>query len=130
MRRGLFLGVFVLCLLFEQTAFASYPDYLGGNRNYLLCGGHMGVGYYVDKSSLVVQKYDPPTYRISVNVLSVDDADNGNTEPLRVSTCTAGIRGRCIAGARIRGSIYRRSAATPRRGMNSAGKWRSTSRTT
>ena len=87
MRRVLSMVLFVLCLSFAQAAAAAaYPDYLGGDRNYLFCGGHMGVGYYVDKSSLVVQKYAPPTYRIAVNVLSVEDADGGNTEPFRVDT--------------------------------------------
>ena len=87
MRRVLSMVLFVLCLSFAQAAAAAaYPDYLGDDRNYLLCGGHMGVGYYVDKSSLVVQKYAPPTYRIAVNVLAVEDADNGNTEPYRVDT--------------------------------------------
>ena len=79
MKKILLLVSFLCTLLFAGTVMASYPDYLGGNRNLLLCGGHMGIGWYVDKTSLVVQEYNPPVYQIAVNVLSVPNADRGNT---------------------------------------------------
>lgn len=87
MKRILTTMLFAVCFFFCGTASASgYLDYLNGDRNFLLCGGHMGIGWYVDKSSLVVQKYNPPVYQIAVNVLFVEDADRGNTVPSRVET--------------------------------------------
>lgn len=79
-RRVLQVVILLICCSIASIAFASgYPDYLGGNRNLLFCGGHMGTGWYVDKTSLVVQEYNPPKYQIAVNVLQVNDADRGNT---------------------------------------------------
>lgn len=87
MKRILTMMLFVVCCFLCSTAWASgYPDYLNGDRNFLLCGGHMGVGWYVDKSSLVVQQYNPPVYQLAVNVLIVEDADRGNTVPSRMET--------------------------------------------
>lgn len=87
MKRILTTALAAVCFFLCSTASVSaYSDYLGGDRNFLLCGGHMGVGRYVDKSSLVVQQYNPPIYRIAVNVLTVDDADMGNTTPRSIDT--------------------------------------------
>lgn len=60
-------------------AYTHYPEHLNGDSNFILCDGHMGVAWYVDRSSLVVEKYDPPQYIIDVNVCTVQDADRGNT---------------------------------------------------
>ncbi len=58
MQRTLSVLIGLVVLLTASAAFAEYPKYLGGDRNYILCDGHMGVGFYVDRSSLNVQKYD------------------------------------------------------------------------
>lgn len=84
--------VFSITLLLMQVtsialAYAPYPIYLGGNHNFILCDGHMGSAWYVDKSSLTVQKYEPPQYIIAVNVVRVDQADEGNTAIADVKTC-------------------------------------------
>ena len=68
----LFLGLFVFAA--SSVAFANYPTYLNGNRDLILCDGHMGMGYYVDRTSLVVQKYEPPQYIIAVNVVTAVSA--------------------------------------------------------
>lgn len=88
MRRVLKMVLFLVCCLAVNFAYAyaPYPDYLGGNKNFIICGGHMGIGWYLDKSSLVVQEYNPPTYRIAVNVLSVEHADEGNITPYQTET--------------------------------------------
>ena len=53
MKRILSMALFAVCFFACSMASASgYPDYLGGDRNLLLSGGHMGIGWYVDKSSL------------------------------------------------------------------------------
>lgn len=44
----------------------------------------MGDGFYLDKSSLVIQKNKPPVYRIAVNVLIVPQMDRGNTTSFTV----------------------------------------------
>jgi len=82
--RLIFTIIFFLAA--SNCAYAEYPDYLRGDTNFILCGGHMGYGEYVDKSSLVVQEYNPPIYRIAVNVLSVPDADRGKTQVKSVKT--------------------------------------------
>lgn len=66
--------VCVAILMFCSIALANYPKYLNGDTNYVLVDGHMGNAYYVDKSSLVVQKYDPPQYIIAVNVVTANSA--------------------------------------------------------
>ncbi len=51
----------------------AYPNHLNGNPNYILVDGHMGIGWYLDRSSLVVQKYEPPCYTIAVNVVRTEN---------------------------------------------------------
>lgn len=58
----------------------SYPVYLNGDRNYILCDAYKETAWYLDRSSLNVQKYDPPQYIIAVNVVTVPDADRGGTD--------------------------------------------------
>ena len=54
----LLIGLFVFSL--SAVGFANYPMYLNGDRDLILCDGHMGTAWYVDRTSLVVQKYEPP----------------------------------------------------------------------
>lgn len=75
----------LVTMLLGTMAFA-YSPYLGGDANYIMCDGHMGTGYYLDRSSLVVQQYKPPVYRIAVNVVTVPDADIGHTDITDVRT--------------------------------------------
>lgn len=89
MKARRFLQVFLvmaLALLANVVLAAGiYPDYLDTNHNLLLCGGHMGTGWYVDKTSLVVQEYNPPKYQIAVNVVSVSNMDRGS-QSVQVNT--------------------------------------------
>ena len=78
----IFLAMYMILILSTiNVAFADYPTYLWGDKNYILCGAHMGYACYIDKSSLVVEEYNPPTYRLAINVIGVEDADRGNTTP-------------------------------------------------
>lgn len=88
MTKAIRLLLCTLMLLIATTAcaFAYYPTYLGGDDNYIMVDGHMGYGYYVDKSSLNVQMYNPPQYIIAINVCTVPDADRGNTDISGVQT--------------------------------------------
>lgn len=86
--KKLFLILMTFCtLLIGGTALASdYPKYLGGDPNFILVDAKMGTGWYVDRSSLVVQKYAPPSYAIAVNICTVPDADRGSTAISQVKT--------------------------------------------
>ena len=75
---SLLLGLMVLCI--SAVASANYPTYLNGDRNLILCDGHMGTAWYVDRSSLVVQKYAPPQYIIAVNVVTASSAYNNEND--------------------------------------------------
>lgn len=79
MRKIISILTMVCIMAFSAVAFANYPTHLGGDRNFILCDGYMGTGWYVDRSSLSVQEYAPPEYIIAINVVTVHDADRGNT---------------------------------------------------
>lgn len=83
-----FMAVFMMMIstALAATYTSPYPEHLGGDANYILCDGHMGSAWYIDRSSLNVQKYAPPQYIIAVNVVRVDDADRGNTAIADVKT--------------------------------------------
>ena len=84
----LLVWVFVLTLggmVFAYT-YNPYPTHLDNNPNYILVDAHMGTAWYLDRSSLSVQKYAPPQYIIAVNVVTVDRADRGNTSIDSVET--------------------------------------------
>ena len=76
----LIISCFLLLAIKNNLAFAQYPDYLKGNRNYILSGGHMGQGWYLDRTTLKVLQNNPPHYLITVDVVEVANADRGNTE--------------------------------------------------
>jgi len=80
MRRFIFILVGVLMLCFSSVANANYPIYLNGDRNLILCDGHMGMAWYVDRTTLNVQKYEPPQYIITVNVVSASSAYNNEED--------------------------------------------------
>lgn len=64
----------LMVLSIAAIASANYPSYLNGDKNYILVDGHMGTAWYVDRSSLKVQKYAPPEYTIDVNVVTARSA--------------------------------------------------------
>ena len=66
------IGLFVLAL--PVVTSANYATYLNGDRNFILCDGHMGTAWYVDASSLNVLRYEPPEYVIAVDVVTARSA--------------------------------------------------------
>lgn len=56
---------------------SNYPKHLNGDPNWVLVNAHQGVAWYMDKSSVAVQKYAPPDYQIAVNVMRVSFTTNG-----------------------------------------------------
>lgn len=53
----------VILILLCGTCFAEgeYPDYLNGDINYPLVYGHMGMGFYLDKSSITIKENNKKT---------------------------------------------------------------------
>ena len=88
MKKWLLLVMAFCCFLFGgfNTANADYPVYLNGDRNFILIATFRGTGYYLDRSSLVVQQYAPPQYIIAVNVVDVPQAYNGESTISRIQT--------------------------------------------
>ncbi|EEQ48876.1 hypothetical protein HMPREF0908_0904 [Selenomonas flueggei ATCC 43531] len=73
--------MFFLVLGTHGIVRADYPNYLWGNKNFILCGAHMGYASYIDKTSLVVEEYNPPIYKLAIREIHVPEADRGNIEP-------------------------------------------------
>lgn len=72
--------VMMSALLLCSTAISEakqYPDYLNGDKNFILVNAKQGIAWYMDKSSVAVQKYAPPDYQIAVNVVTVYFSSNG-----------------------------------------------------
>ena len=74
MKRIIMLLVGLSMLVLPAAVSANYPMYLNGDRNFILCDGHMGTAWYVDASSLNVLRYEPPEYVIAVNVVTARSA--------------------------------------------------------
>jgi len=77
MQGKLNVWLLVMLLLLPSAAGQAgsmYPDTLG-NGNYVCVDGGMGVGTYVDRSSVVVQQYNPPNYQIAINVVRIAFSD-------------------------------------------------------
>ena len=53
-----------------------YPQYLHGDENFILCDGHTGTAWYVDKSSVVVEEETDNVCVLSVEVVSAKYADH------------------------------------------------------
>ena len=64
-------------MLFASIASAEmgYEDYWNGDRNYALIYGKMNMAYYVDKSSLRADAYNPPNYILGISYVTVSYDD-------------------------------------------------------
>jgi len=73
------INIFFLIIFLSFPAMIShagsvYPDTLN-NGNYICVDGGMGVGTYADRSSVMVQNYNPPHYQIAIKVIRVAFSD-------------------------------------------------------
>ena len=50
--------------------------YFNGDKNYIFCGASMGMGDFVIKDTVNVEKYEPPIYIISADDVSVSNYFN------------------------------------------------------
>lgn len=62
----------IIGLMLPQRAF--YPPFLNGDQNYILCDGHMGAAWYIDKSSLQIERSEYPIYIVSINLVTAESA--------------------------------------------------------
>lgn len=74
MRATVLAGLALVLLM--TTVFASaYPATLE-NGNLVLVDAGMGVGRYADRTSVMVEQYEPPNYQIAINLVSVTFSDD------------------------------------------------------
>lgn len=75
----LILGA-ILLFLIGATANAKVPMYYDNNPNLILMYENpSGTAFYLDKTSLVNEEYDPPYYKLAINVVCVPNASRGAT---------------------------------------------------
>ena len=73
-----FIVVISLLLLYTGSVFADYPRYLNGDPNCIIVAGHMGTGWYLKKNSVQVVSENGPVTELTVEVLTVPNAYDGN----------------------------------------------------
>ena len=77
--KRILLGALLVCMVWVIAmlpAEAGYSKYLNGDTNYVLVYGHMGVAFYLDKSSVVAKQDDSTAHAFAENILSVDSDGN------------------------------------------------------
>ena len=67
-----------------QGYFYGIPRFLGGDKNILCVEVSKGIGVYLDRSSIRVEKNEPPQHIIAVNVYLVPDVFKGSTKVTNV----------------------------------------------
>ena len=82
---AIIFSFFSICLI-PFVSQASAPIYLNGDPNFVRIDSHYDDAYYLDRSSMYIQKYEPPEYIIVVNVCEVRNALQGNTDIAGVKT--------------------------------------------
>ena len=73
-----FIVVISLLLLYTGSVFADYSRYLNGDPNCIIVAGHMGTGWYLKKNSVRVISENGPVTELTVEVLTVPNAYDGN----------------------------------------------------
>ncbi len=72
------LKIFMVAVFILSSSAVSaesiYPDTLQ-NGNLVCVDGGMGVGYYAVKNSVYVDKYAPPFYELSIEIIPVNFSD-------------------------------------------------------
>ena len=89
LKRVMILVCCIYVLFLSVTAQAlklEYPQYYNGNHNIPLIWGHMDTGWFLDRTSIVCEEYNPPCYTLAANVIVVNNANQGNTDIYKVHT--------------------------------------------
>lgn len=75
----LILGA-ILLFLIGATATAKVPMYFDNNPDVIfIYDNPAGTAFYLDKTSLVNEEYNPPYYKLAINVVCVPNASRGAT---------------------------------------------------
>lgn len=80
MKKKIIMFCSIMVLIIANVCHADYPTYLNGNSNYILCDGHMGTGWFIQKDSIEIYKTYEQGPVLMFSVVSVDNADKGNTD--------------------------------------------------
>ncbi|MCI6232094.1 MAG: hypothetical protein MR630_05745 [Selenomonas sp.] len=72
---SLMVAFIMLCL--AATANANIQMHYAGNPNYPMVSVHQGHVLYVDKTSISVQLYNPPQYRLAIATFYAPDDGHG-----------------------------------------------------
>lgn len=78
MKRARFLLTMFVTMIMVAVmccAEANYPATMD-NGNLVIVDGSMGYAQYVDRSSVSVQRYEPPFYQIAINIVSIRFSDD------------------------------------------------------
>ena len=86
MKKAAALLLFAFILTLSTVTYADYPNYLQNDRRFPLIWGHMGVGWFLDKTSISFNRIDSMHCTIAVNTIRVLDADRGNSNMSGVDT--------------------------------------------
>jgi hypothetical protein len=79
--------IFVLALCWFHIGYATeyvgywYPKYLYDDENYIICDARMDTGWYVDKSSIVLEKEDDNRIILSVTVIGAKYRNHYDKQP-------------------------------------------------
>ena len=76
--KKILLLLFSLCLFLTASPASANP-FLNDDPNYVWVDVNQGKCWYIDRSSLYVEKYEPPQYIIVTNVCTVPRASYGET---------------------------------------------------
>ncbi len=65
----------MLFMLVPNFVHAEYPQLLNGDRNVILCGGHMGYGVYLFRDSIKVVSYSDNGIILEFDTVGVRNAN-------------------------------------------------------
>ena len=74
-----FLAIVISMLAFN-VCHAAYPTHLNGDPNYVLCDGHMGTGWFLQKDSVELDGSNEREAVLSFSLVTVNNLDKGNAE--------------------------------------------------
>ncbi len=80
------IGTLVLLLSFCGAALAEYPRFLNGDPNCIIIAGHQGTGWYIKKNSVRTLEQNGPIAKLSIEVLAVPNAYDGNVNYSSINT--------------------------------------------
>ena len=65
----------MLVIVASANGAGMYPETLE-NGKYVLVDGGMGVGKYIDRTTVMVENYNPPYYQIAIKMVGLEFSDS------------------------------------------------------